>query len=248
MLTLIIFLTQSRGAFFGVMVFGLLSVAGQHKRLRALFGTGVIAALVLVAAPSSVWDRLGGLSNLTSAETLRAADEEGSAQARYTIWNVALAISRDHPVTGVGIGAYNEVHYNYAQQTSQWYAARGRKDTHSAYLNTLAETGIPGLFALVGFVLSFGVFLWRAGRRLRAHSPRRAEQFKLLLAAWAAFWISAVFGSFQRIVLPYLFAGFATALAAQYGVLYPSKATGRQRSPVQVPASPAPMASAAGRG
>jgi O-antigen ligase len=238
LLTLIIFLTQSRGAFLGVMVFGLLALTGRHRRLRSLLGTGAVAALVLVAAPSSVWERIGGLKNVTSTSTLYEADDEGSAAARYSIWRVALNISRDHPVTGIGFGSYREAHFEYSGLGGVHPAAVGRKDTHSAYLNALAETGYPGFIALLGFVISFGAFLWKAGRRLAPHSPRRAEQFRYLLAAWVAFWVSAVFGSFHRIVFPYLFAGFATALAAQYGVLGAPLAS-RRRQPQPAAAAPA---------
>jgi len=228
MLTLIIFLTQSRGAFLGIAIFGLFAVATHHKRARALLATAALAAVVLIFAPASVWDRIGGLRSATSTQTLREADEEGSAAARYTIWTVSFAITADRPVTGVGLGSYQPVHKDYAETTSRWYLARGLKDTHSAYFNAMAETGLPGLVLLLGFVIGFGAFLARCSRQLSKMSPRRAEQFKFLLAAWIAYWIAAIFGTVHRLVFPYLFAGFATALAAQYGVLGATIAHGRR--------------------
>jgi O-antigen ligase len=231
LLTFTIFLTQSRGAFLGLMVGALLSIATQRKRLRILLGIGVLAALIVVAAPPAVWARLGGLTKLTSTETISEADQEGSAKGRYAIWHVALRISEDNPFSGVGFGSYPLVHEDYANRTpGAPISILGRRDTHSTYLNALAETGIFGMLAILGFVIHFGVFLARTTKRLSTLAPRRAEQFKYLLSAWIAFWVAGLFGSFHRIVFPYLFVGFATALAAQYGVL------GRSAAPAPAPA------------
>ena len=240
-LALIVFLTQSRGGFLGLMVFGLVALAGQAgRRLRVLLGMGVVAAIVILLAPSSVWDRLGGLGRIRSEETIVEADEQGSAEQRYTIWRVAFRITADHPVTGVGLGSYPAVNRVYASRNrSQLGMAWGGRDTHSSYFNAMAELGIPGLIALLGFVIGFGRFLVLAGRRLAA-TPQRAEQFQFLTAAWVAFWVAGIFGTYHRIVFPYLFAGFAAALAAQYGVLGASAARIRagRAAPAAVPLRP----------
>lgn len=247
LLTLVVFLTQSRGAFLGLMVFALLTITTQRRRLRGLLGVGVVAALIAIAAPDSVWQRLGGLKALTSTDTISQADNEGSAKSRYAIWHIALRIAKDNPLTGVGFGSYPDVHWQYARQTpGALRSVVGPKDSHSTYLNALAETGVPGLIALVGFFISVVVFLAKATARLRQRAPGRAEQFKCLLAAWVAFWVAGIFGTYHRIVFPYLFVGFATALAAQYGVLGKVAAPARS-APSRAPATAAPLYRDAGR-
>lgn len=227
-LTLIVFLTQSRGGFLGLAVFALIAVTTHRRPVRVMLALGTLAALVITLAPSSVWDRLGGLKSVTSTSTLREVDPEHSAESRYLIWQVALAIARDHPVTGVGFGAYEYTHREYVERNSEWrdqrgVAIRGRKDTHNTYLNALAETGILGLVLLLGFIVFFALFLVRTASRLAKVSARQSEQFKYLLAAWVGYWVTATFATVHRVIIVYLFAGFAASLATQYAVFGQAK-------------------------
>jgi hypothetical protein len=60
-------------------------------------------------------------------------------------WRVALETARDHPVLGAGSGSF----------ASLWRASaadRGARDAHSAFVEAVAELGVPGL-CLLGVVL-----------------------------------------------------------------------------------------------
>src|SRR5690606_396077 len=114
LLPFIILLTQSRGAFLAIAAFGLLTIAGQRRRLRSLAIVAVIGAVVAMAAPDSLWERVGGLRNATNTENLQEVDSDGSAEQRYEIWKVARKIAREHPIIGVGVGAYPQAHLRYA--------------------------------------------------------------------------------------------------------------------------------------
>ena len=234
LIPMLILMTQSRGVFLGVLVFVAITLAGQRRRLRLLFRLGVVALLLAAIAPSGVWDRVGTMRHMTSTTTLDDVDgAEGSARQRYEIWRVARKIIRDHPLTGVGLGAYKPNHEQYALDTEFNPTAQGGRDTHSLYLNVLAETGYPGLVLYLGMLLTVLLTAERTRRRCRGVLDAAARQLLVLEAGLVAFLAAATFGS-----LPYL-PHFLLHLALLYGmsVVYEKQLrtamTAPQASPVR---------------
>lgn len=200
MLPMLILMTQSRGVFLGLVVLLTIVFAGQRRRVRLVMQLTVLAALLVMAAPAKVWDRLGTLRNATSTATLDQVDgEHGSARQRHEIWLVAFKMIREHPITGVGLGAYKPNHERYALHPEFHPTAHGRRDTHSLYFNVLAETGTPGLALYLLMLGTVIVAAERTRRRCRRVLEPAARQLVLLEAGLAAFLVSSVFGS-----LPYL--------------------------------------------
>jgi O-antigen ligase len=150
LLLLLILLTQSRGAFIGLAVgMSTATIRLLLRRPSLTVPTLLVALLLSFMTPNSVWDRLSGIGQLTSVSNIDEADHEGSAAQRFEIQKVAWQIFIDHPIFGVGMGAYKEVNARYAPFL-------GRKDTHNTYLNLAAEVGLPGLLlwcALFGSVM-----------------------------------------------------------------------------------------------
>ena len=198
----LILMTQSRGGFIGLSVFAAFAMFGRRRRLR----TGVIVASlsleVVVVAPSGVWKRVAGLSQVT--ENLDNVDPEGSAKARSQIWHVAIKIVGDHPWTGVGWGAYPMAHADYAPLSGVDQAALGLRDTHSTYLNVLAETGYPGLLLFLALILVAVREAERARRLCERLQPGLAVQLKYLELGLLAFLVAGVFGSFAKLSFLYL--------------------------------------------
>lgn len=214
MLVLLVFLTQSRGAFLGLVVFGLLSLlAGQRRRIRSLSLFAVVALVVYVWAPDSVWDRLGGLARATDTENLAEVDEEGSAEQRYQIWQTAYQIIADHPIFGVGWGAYPLANEQYAPMDGSEELKLGARDTHSTYLNVVAETGYPGL--LIFSVLVFGTLVRvdLIRRRCKPLLPQASQQLLYLELGLLAYMVSGIFGSYSRLSFLYIFLALMWALA-----------------------------------
>ena len=197
---LLILMTQSRGVFLGLAVFIAFAFFGHQRRLRLTLRLAVVAVILASVAPSSVWTRLQTLESATNTSTLDQVDgEEGSARQRYEIWRVAFKIIRDHPITGVGFGAYRPTHEQYAMDPEFKPTAQGQRDTHSLYFNVLAETGFPGLLLYLGMV---GVVLLgaeRARRRCARVFEIGAKQLLMLEAGLLSFLVASIFGS-----LPYL--------------------------------------------
>ena len=200
----VILLTQSRGALLATGVFVLFLFVKTKRRGRLLLKLAVVAALIVPLAPKSTWDRLGGLGKMTSSETFEDVDPEGSARNRYNIWRVASLIIHDHPVTGVGSGAYPFAHEVYSVQNNFDRRDQGRRDTHSTYLNILAENGAPGFVLFLAMLASA---LWdaeRVRRRCRHALPREAEQLALLQCGVLSFLFAGLFGSFGYISFLYI--------------------------------------------
>ena len=214
LLPLLVLMTQSRGGFIALALFSICCIVGQWSQLRQVLDPTrrlrliltLLAVIVAVAffAPNGVWARVAGLQHLTTTEQLDQVDQEGSARQRFEIWRVANKIIRENPLTGIGVGAYPQAHAVYARGEEFDPTAAGTRDTHSTYLNVLAETGVPGALAFFGVVLSvaFGAELTR--RRCKRRAPRLALPLFFLEAGLLAFLAAAVFDSFVSSSFLYL--------------------------------------------
>jgi len=164
LLPLLVLMTQSRGGFIALALFSICCIVGQWSQLRQVLDPTrrlrlvltLLAVVFAVAffAPDGVWARVAGLQHLTTTDQLDQVDQEGSARQRFEIWRVANKIIRENSLTGIGVGAYPQAHAVYARGEEFDPTAAGTRDTHSTYLNVLAETGVPGAIAFFGVVLS----------------------------------------------------------------------------------------------
>lgn len=203
MVTLLIFLTGSRGGILALAVFGFLALSGSRKRLRAVLLGVVVLMVVAIFAPSNTWDRLSGLRG-ASVSNLAQVDEEGSAEQRWQIWQTAFQIIPDHLFTGVGWGAYPQANMAYAPMTGGGEFQLGARDTHSTYLNVLAETGVPGFVLFMTLVFGTLLHVRRIRRRHATALPKTALQLYYLELGLIAFMTSGIFGSYSRLSFLYL--------------------------------------------
>jgi O-antigen ligase len=213
MLTLLIFLTQSRGVLIGLSVFGVLTLVTGRRRLKSLAIALVLGLIVATVAPTGVWDRLGGLKNATDTENLSEVDQEGSAKERYQIWQTAFAIIEDHPVFGVGWGAYPQANARYAPVSGGGSQRLGAKDTHSTYFNIAAEIGYPGALLFLGLVFVTASYANRIRRRCKELMPQSSQQLFFLLLGLVGFMVAGIFGSYTRLSFLYLHLALMYALA-----------------------------------
>jgi O-antigen ligase len=198
-LPLLILLTKSRGAFIGFAVFLLFALWGQRKRGRAIGITLVVASTLIFVAPENVLDRVFALKKIEETGNVGAADEEGSAAQRYEIWRVARAIIREHPVAGVGLGAYPAEHQLMARRPQFNPTALGRRDTHSTYLNVTAETGFIGLILWASTYLSVLIAIDANRRKLKKVRPLTAQTVYAMEVGLVGFFIAAIFGSLAHV-------------------------------------------------
>jgi O-antigen ligase len=153
---LALFRTESRGGLIGlaVMLVASLLVAGPIRAratLIALATTGFALAYFTLLAPPQALARVTTFSG--SGDTGRA-----------DLWTVALDVTRDHPIFGVGAGNFQVVEPTYAFRNRNLPRFDLIVDTpkvvHNMYLQILAELGVVGfiLFAVLivgAFVVAF---------------------------------------------------------------------------------------------
>lgn len=199
LLPLVVILTASRGAFIALIVFVIVSAKRNWAIVKSKLWVVVLLGIVISYAGSDkIFARLGTINVAVSGDA-GAADDEGSAQQRLEIWKVAEGIIAENWLTGVGIGAYNDAHFIMAQRPGYSPSAIGKRDTHSTYLNVLAETGVIG-FGF--FVLLLGVTLKRsriARKEAGAASSTLKAQLLWLEIGLYGFLVAGIWGTYGKL-------------------------------------------------
>lgn len=158
-----VLITGSRAGL-GAMLPGVLYLGYLLARRRPAVAAGGVVGLVgltlilLPLVPPRVVLRLEGTG---------AAVDGGDLNERTEIWNEAVRIFRDHPLTGIGGGAFKSA------------AVAVNKNGHNFVLALLAEVGIIG-FGLFAALLVIAVLALR-------------RQDRLLAGMWAAFFAAWLF-------------------------------------------------------
>jgi O-antigen ligase len=157
---LALFLTESRGGLVALAVL-LVAIATLSGSLRA---RAVGAVLVVVALG------IGYYSLVAPPETLSRVTEfaAGGGTGRLDLWGIALDMSSDHPVLGVGAGNFQVEEPAYATRSTTLLRPDLVVDTpkvaHNTYLHVLAEFGWIGLALLLGLIVASLAHAWRAVR------------------------------------------------------------------------------------
>jgi O-antigen ligase len=173
-------------------------VARHPKRSQIIMGVVALALIAVPFAPDSVWKRFSGMRHAGNTEELAEVDAEGSARQRFEILKIALTISKENSVYGVGFGAYPFAHREYALRPEFDPTGRGLRDTHNTYVNVMAETGVPGLVLFLGLVLSVMVPADRVRRQCWKLNPERAQHLLLLELGLLAYFIAGIWGTFNK--------------------------------------------------
>jgi putative inorganic carbon (hco3(-)) transporter len=160
--------TFSRGAIVGLAVAGAFSLLTRRLRMRwvLLFLGGALL--------------IAGTANLLQPQTVSNALDrkeyiaESNVNTRLVAWRIAFDEFQTSPVLGVGPGNFERRYIEFGLPT----ARAGAITTHNAYLNILAELGLPGLVLFVGYL----AVSWETLRRRIGDDPA-ARAFRSSLAA-----------------------------------------------------------------
>jgi putative inorganic carbon (HCO3(-)) transporter len=167
LLSLAIIATFSLGTWVGTAG-ALLTLAGLHSRralARVALGLGTLGAL------SAAGFVLLGVERVTSGAT---------ATFRRLIWTAALAMVRDHPLTGIGLDNFL-YRYQLEYMPPEAWQEPNISHPHNWVLQFWLELGLLGLLA-IGMVL--GRFFWLAVRQWRGGCG--SEQRALIAGALAS--------------------------------------------------------------
>lgn len=144
--------SHAAGLLAGALLLSALAVRTRRALAILLVGgglllAGALLATVVLGATHQAGPRAGSVDRVVDA-TL--------GDLRVMVWQDALVLARDRPLTGIGIGQYPD----YSGVVEERPAG---VHVHSEYLQAAAETGLPGVALLVALLCWGGWSLWRSG-------------------------------------------------------------------------------------
>ena len=156
-------LANSRGAFLGLVVGGVVLAFSKARQHRRMFWSFVVAALLglTVLIDQAFIDRMFTIQDVASA----AEDADQSARSRWVIAEAQLKMFLDYPL-GVGHRGTAALSARYLDE--KWLSkdksgseAPAERSSHNTFLTTLVEQGVPGALLYVALIL------WTLGAALR---------------------------------------------------------------------------------
>ena len=138
----VLFFTKSRGAFLAFAA-GFIFLLFYFKNWRLFFLAALLAAGSFSILPKSMLIHLD------------AERKEQSLVKRYYLWGREVSVIRANQPTGTRSNTYAVAHQRY-DTTKNWRVKNYY--AHNGYLQLAAETGLPGLFLFLVFLLCY--FRW----------------------------------------------------------------------------------------
>jgi putative inorganic carbon (HCO3(-)) transporter len=208
-MTLILGLTQARGAYLGLAAALIFLIILRFKfgwLVLPLF-ISIILGAALIFGPSVLVDKINQVQSNAS-----------SMEVRVDIWTRAIYMIEDFPITGVGIGTFN----NVADAYYPFYleAPASVPHAHNLYLQIAVDLGIPGLLSwlvLLIFMFSSSLQIYKVG--IKGNMPLQKVLGASLFAALIAmsvhgFLDSATWGNRPSIII-WLILGLIAAARTQ---------------------------------
>ena len=169
-------ITLSRGHWLALAVaLGLLLILFRRnpairRRLVAQPSSQRLAALIMLAAPLVLLaPSLSGETPLSSSPTATQLSASGSISDRFGFYRNTLQLIQDHPLAGIGPGAFYSGFRDYYGTPSPLPLTTeliGIAHAHNDYLEYLAELGILGGLVMITLLATVWYSAWRlAGDR-----------------------------------------------------------------------------------
>ncbi len=147
-----IILTQSRGAWIALFGSTLLLVMLRWRR-------GWIASLAIIVS-GIIFAGVKGITPVVEFISTNLISD--GVETRLEIWSRALSIISDYPLTGIGMGSFqNTMDALYPLDI----LAKGRiSHAHNLFLQISVDLGIPGLLAFLAIFSVIVILAWRIYR------------------------------------------------------------------------------------
>ncbi len=166
LLAIVLLFTSSRGGALSLIAATgtlILTQIIQNPRITARISPRLLAGVGMLLA--------GGVLVAFVVLTLPNANRASDA-GRQDMWQSAVRLTFDHPLTGVGIGNFGRA---FRDIRNPAIAQDKLASAHNVYLNTAAETGLPGM--ILGVVL-IGLFLRLAWQNWQT-APSRGQKLRI---------------------------------------------------------------------
>ena len=160
----LLFLSQSRGALLAALTAVCVMLTARNPKW--------IVLLVIVLVGGTILFQATDLALPTSVDLESDLDSAlNSADGRVELWSRGWLIGKDFPFTGTGMGVAGTV-MGLRYPTFRIQEDAHIEHLHSLYANTIAESGVPGLVALLAWLGGIAVLFWQTGRHSRGSSRR----------------------------------------------------------------------------
>jgi len=120
----------------------------REDLIRNVIGTVVISAAIVAGV---IWIGAEPVVSRLSVSPEGGDPRLSRDQSRPATWKNTLKLIQDHPIVGVGLGAYPKVYPYYDDSTGYFFVG----EAHNDYLQLLADTGLAGGLLGVFFLISF---------------------------------------------------------------------------------------------
>ena len=171
LITAALLMTQTRSAWCGLIV-GSCVLFGLRKKVL-LLAVPLGALVVLLLVPQTI--KIRALSIVDRREI--------TAQERLSMWSSGIHIVRDHPWTGVGMGAMAWVYTQYREPDSPVDPRRRIGHLHNNIIQVAAERGLLGLACWLWIWGAYGYHTWRIYGRL---GPEHRQAKALVVGSLAS--------------------------------------------------------------
>jgi putative inorganic carbon (hco3(-)) transporter len=192
-----VLLTASRGGALGMGAVLLLWTIRSLAKGRIAVGAVVAVFVALMMAPGGPWDRE------ETGQTL-SGHVDASTQGRIDAWRTAKNIVEEHPITGVGIGAFMAAYDRYAPGD-----AGQARTAHNSFAMIAAEMGLP---ALLLFIMALGGAFISLGRVARDGAARPAIMARGVQTSLFGFVVCSQTGGYTFSWPLYFILGLAAAI------------------------------------
>lgn len=197
LMTHAVFFSFSRGGMVALVVAGVATflMLPRTPIYYGLFGLGVVVALLM--AGREVQEEFA--SSFADEEEL-----DWAAESRVHLWGIALQMTANNPIFGVGPDHFPHHVYQYSIESNYKERFVQGKECHSLWMQQMAETGIPGVAFLVAF---YGLTMSRvqsAARNMRNSGDSFVNNLPgMILPSLVAFAVAAQFVSLEGLEVPY---------------------------------------------
>jgi putative inorganic carbon (HCO3(-)) transporter len=149
LMTAMLVLTRSRGAWMAALVSVLLLLVLRDRRSLILIGLAGAGFLVLAV-------QFGFSRILEAAFYSRSL---GDWNGRLEIWLRAVNLIRDFSISGIGMGSFQELAERFYAYDK--YAPDNIPHTHNLFLQVTVDLGLPGIIAWTSILLVILLIAWK---------------------------------------------------------------------------------------
>ena len=159
----IVFSFSRMGMISMLVSLGVMAAVVWIGKRRSPLPAALILLLIMGGIAAAVWVGVGPV--VEHFEQLSRNEPLAGGEGRIALWRDVLALIREHPWMGVGLGCFEHA-FTRVQAVQLTYVA---DHAHNDYLEAAAELGIPCAAIL------FGCFFWLAARMLQASLRARSS-------------------------------------------------------------------------